>query len=1179
MHQEDRDHFQRCLASLPNATTSSSASSTNNSSNWGTLNADTVTNVALEMAGVGAATASLSLSNDSPSTSGMLAHCRSNSFTARFRRRSSRTRRRDDDDSSQLLDDEDSNDSPPLTESETDRLSNIDPRHDCIAGLDADVHMSDNSLSECPSDTKRPVRTDSFEPLLVSATWTMMPKITRQSIPTEAKEWTLFCFARRWPVNDFSPNSILIDHFSMRLHPNGSIIGIDLSGMPDLYLPYFGKELIGRNWNELICATDVHKWNDHVAKLEPNLDALTSEVYKVRPAVNTKFYVQTKSKRVGEGDEGFIMCYHLVIRSKEYGERLHRGLLDSSNDCMITHDRHTPTALTVNENHNYRNNMCSPTVSRGATTAPVFGGSFNCNGPQGLGSANDHSNSQQMLEPLPSSSNLGPESSSSNRLFEDFSPNAQSNPTDYNLNECLALNDMFPSSNWPDYDTSTNSMDVSQPKSNHVHTSNTTSETSSSTVDEAGKGNEKAQKLRNLLTQRSEPGSPSDEARKEMFDSQLAELTSNRNTLSSSAGDTHSPASRRNGSPTGSTNQPEKSRSNDILRELLHQEDDEDVLFAKTSHSDAVQRNFTCDPLASVESNNDSNMSVGASTAGTSSLNQSTVNPSQINSMAVSINSSNTGSSMCAAQLQPSSSSSSSLSCSSTSSTAAVSKSNGNNMLRKLLNDDDNGKAFRKGQDILIEQLFKENQSPVSSNNSLIESSSKSVGQMKRKSTEDHFSGQTIEAPANVSGSTIGSLLINSPVHSATTSETYQPIKRLSLSEPVKSSVPSPVQVRSTGPVMGPLSTMNVNSTTIPGSFRNVSTTTTVAATAMSTMNALSNMNAQQLPQQPQQLAGQNPMLAQMLAQTPKTLPLPPISIPTSIVSQVPQERLPKNLEKKLIHTPTTTTSPHAMSISLSASSAGCTMPNSTPSSLSFSMNGTIVSSSNHSHVPPSPLIQSTPIVVSSQLGSPNVGTYGGPPGGHMSSMSGHPQQFMMTTSGQFQPVKSIIVQTTAHPAGVEMGSQTQGNNFINKMYITHTQPQSSVPKSGSVQISSSSAGIASSSSGPMMMLTSGNTNAQMIMSSGHSSMVTGGAGPPSTTTTPAYFAKQSNSIGSGTVANHIAPSFIQNRVVASNTQRLATMDDINDPLLSDILEGVCCMEQEMNIDLLPGESTTTTGK
>lgn len=56
-------------------------------------------------------------------------------------------------------------------------------------------------------------------------------------------------------------------------------------------------------------------------------------------------------------------------------------------------------------------------------------------------------------------------------------------------------------------------------------------------------------------------------------------------------------------------------------------------------------------------------------------------------------------------------------------------------------------------------------------------------------------------------------------------------------------------------------------------------------------------------------LAGQNPMLASMLAQTPRTPPSVPTSIANSIMSQLPQERLPKNLEKKLIHTPYTTAS------------------------------------------------------------------------------------------------------------------------------------------------------------------------------------------------------------------------------------------------------------------------------
>ncbi|XP_076349586.1 uncharacterized protein LOC143246559 isoform X3 [Tachypleus tridentatus] len=50
-------------------------------------------------------------------------------------------------------------------------------------------------------------------------------------------------------------------------------------------------------------------------------------------------------------------------------------------------------------------------------------------------------------------------------------------------------------------------------------------------------------------------------------------------------------------------------------------------------------------------------------------------------------------------------------------------------------------------------------------------------------------------------------------------------------------------------------------------------------------------------------LAGQNPMLVSMLAQTPKTEPSIPTTIASSIMSQLPQDRLPRGLEKKLLST------------------------------------------------------------------------------------------------------------------------------------------------------------------------------------------------------------------------------------------------------------------------------------
>ncbi|GBM37608.1 Nuclear receptor coactivator 3 [Araneus ventricosus] len=63
-------------------------------------------------------------------------------------------------------------------------------------------------------------------------------------------------------------------------------------------------------------------------------------------------------------------------------------------------------------------------------------------------------------------------------------------------------------------------------------------------------------------------------------------------------------------------------------------------------------------------------------------------------------------------------------------------------------------------------------------------------------------------------------------------------------------------------------------------------------------------------------LAGQNPMLAEMLAKTPVTTAVQ-TSMANSLITQLPQEKLPKHLEKKLIHTPYTAGSISATTSSL----------------------------------------------------------------------------------------------------------------------------------------------------------------------------------------------------------------------------------------------------------------------
>ncbi|XP_054721170.1 mucin-17-like [Uloborus diversus] len=89
-------------------------------------------------------------------------------------------------------------------------------------------------------------------------------------------------------------------------------------------------------------------------------------------------------------------------------------------------------------------------------------------------------------------------------------------------------------------------------------------------------------------------------------------------------------------------------------------------------------------------------------------------------------------------------------------------------------------------------------------------------------------------------------------------------------------------------------------------------------------------------------LAGQNPMLASMLAQTPKTPPSVPTSVASTIMTQLPQERLPKNLEKKLVHTPYTTISVSGLSTSTQSFS---------PILINSSIQKDIVTSDSRGHV------------------------------------------------------------------------------------------------------------------------------------------------------------------------------------------------------------------------------------
>lgn len=214
---------------------------------------------------------------------------------------------------------------------------------------------------------------------------------------------------------------------------------------------------------------------------------------------------------------------------------------------------------------------------------------------------------------------------------------------------------------------------------------------------------------------------------------------------------------------------------------------------------------------------------------------------------------------------------------------------------------------------------------------------SSKFGPLKRKSNEDHFPSVNNSNNNNsiINQSSNSSSFLNSSNNSCFSNNNSQPgtpmqidtpssvdstpypsAKRQSLSESRPSSTPTPAtSIQPNQPLQqqqmrySTSNNLNINSQQTSGMSGvnsplyqqpqqqlqlNFETNTSNAISYQSNNSNINNSNKANSNNAPQQLAGQNPMLALMLAQTPKTPPVSSISIPVSIVSQVPQERLPK---------------------------------------------------------------------------------------------------------------------------------------------------------------------------------------------------------------------------------------------------------------------------------------------
>ncbi|KAI1289702.1 Nuclear receptor coactivator 2 [Halotydeus destructor] len=762
----------------------------------------------------------------------------------------------------------------------------------------------------------------------------------------ESDNMSLVCVARRNPQTERTPANTLVEQFSTRLDLMGKILAVDTSYVTSHYSQYLNNDLLGKSILELCHDQDWNMLNSHLKEALKTGKVITSKVYRIRVAPGRYVAVQTKSKFWREDQH--VMAAHSIIRDSE------------SQDAPV---------------HSQSNPNAAASVSGGVSSAPTP-------------TANrlDSASSSSRSDPLPgsmldnnsrSTSSTSATGSSTNEIVSTSNAQASTPFTSYTamspstnvvtsdlLNDCLGLSDMFPSSSWSDYDTNpdpnptlSSDQNPETPASNSQSDSMSTSVSITMTTSHNSNNNNHHGDSMAICRQQGAPtslsslisspqlppsylassassssatnssvslasgigvpsirsptrtGTPSSTTASPRATTPFAASSSQNQSVyspvqKSSPSHTQAPvpspahgsgiSTLNNSSAVSNTNAPNNNNNNSNfkLRNLLTQSgsvDERPLSASSVNAHHQVNSNLNATPhdilrdLLNQDDDDDFGLS-GPSSAPSLTGGMSTPNPStqyiSSQSAAPTPTSSSAGFSFDTSTISCPTSASEKKELNSGNNVAGGNNNSGgssNNMLRKLLNDDDTVKSYRSksNQDILIHHLLG-----------------------KDDSSQNSGEQQSMNQSYPPSSSTLQSSLSDVLMSPQTSGNSFRfgpgSVKRKSVDEHygdhMSASGSQPSTPQSQHQQQG-------------GSFEYPANKRPVPNTGQSS-NAQVPTTASAQPKQSQQLAGQNPMLASMLAQTPRTLPAAPITIPTSIVTQVPQERLPKNLDKKFIHTP-----------------------------------------------------------------------------------------------------------------------------------------------------------------------------------------------------------------------------------------------------------------------------------
>ncbi|CAG2108313.1 unnamed protein product, partial [Medioppia subpectinata] len=671
-----------------------------------------------------------------------------------------------------------------------------------------------------------------------------------------------------------SAGNAVVEQFTTRLDLTGKILAIDTSGVSSTYSQYLNKDLVGKTVLELCHPNDFHKVEQHLKEALSTKTNVISNIYRLMVATDKYVHVQTKYKAFngappgvtgigghptgvgsGSGPEAtnFIMAIHSIIR-------------DSENSCSSEPSSSrggTPSPITTVAANAANSWSGNPTFA--STIANSVGSGGGTGGQlimtSGAGGVNNNLITSNLLTSGSTMASTQPMTVGpviyantqtgmiSTQPFPPFpalslSPSAVS---DFTLNDCLGgIGDMY---SYDMYDTNSQESQQQQQHQTSANTSTVQSMTMQSMAPTSSSAMSSSSVYTTVTTAPANTmASAGGRHQTTNLLTQGSSYLPDDGVADSGGGGVRPPVS----AVSMMSIKKEPGLQNDfILRELL--EEDEDI-----------------PPVVSVggcmSSVNDPTMCGGPLSVGP----------------------------------QPHTPAYSESSCPGSVGSDSKKVANNNNMLRMLLNDDEVGKRTdsRKSHEIVEHYLLKDNNpgvGPAGGDHTRDTMLSSLMAQQFKREPIDSTLIILVVREERVDKSFI----------IKTVRQTHSPPAPHLLFNSTCSAPSSSSGL--------PTSLSEVMATTLANKRKSIDDTAThyepqtqdlkrpASAVATGAVGVPIGAAHGGHSHQPALLAGQNPMLASMLARTPTSVP-EEITIPPSMISQTPDAKLPRNLEKKLMN-------------------------------------------------------------------------------------------------------------------------------------------------------------------------------------------------------------------------------------------------------------------------------------